>query len=805
MQEAHFNETSLSDEVEMDSCNNKTTLNGIALSTDDTSKQHKDIFKSDVETLVVGGSKDASATDFMKQSSLRCVIVLLVLGLCIAVITLAVFYIQNKSSRDLQQGDKSSAGQNQNGRVGNVCLTSGCITVSSRLIQSANLSADPCHDFFEYSCGGWKANNFLPDSKSQAGGFSDLKEKAANVIKRALDSKSVTPNGNSAVDKLVLFFRSCLDETTLNKRGSEPLLKLLDTQGSWPLLNSSWDESHWTETDAFVRNHRVFFSYFHVGRPSPIFNTCVKVDDKNSSEHIIQIDEPQFNLVPYLYQSNLTKWNKILTTYEKMMKQYIKLLGGNTTSADIKEMSNFEMSLANVSSPSAVFRDIARTYKRMNLSDFIKETGSSIDWLKYLTEIFRPFGVNISTSTQIATRSLVYLKKANNILKSSNKRTLANYLAWVIVHKFAPHLSAAFRDADFEFRKGLTGLKKDDDLWKKCFRTVQQNMDMAVANVFVEAGFDPQKKVVAKEIMKGYKEEFLRVLKSSEWMDDETKLEASEKAKLMIDDIGYPDFVIDKNKLDEYYKDLSIAPDDYFQNLLNAYQVRRRWNLGMLKLPINKRQWDIPPTEVNAYYDVANNKMVFLAGLMDVPFFEVNGPMSVKYSSFGFVVGHETTHGFDDQGRLYDKNGNLRSWWSQESANRFKRKADCIEKQFSAYKYFGLNVNGKQTLGENLADLGGIEVAYKAYKHWEKVNGVEPQLPALNLTSDQLFFLSHGQVWCTIYNEQKGRETILHDLHSLPNLRVNGPLSNMDEFSKAFNCPMNCKMNRKNKCKLWSV
>eukprot|EP00795_Rhopilema_esculentum_P017810 gene17810-9496_t len=531
-----------------------------------------------------------------------------------------------------------------------------------------------------------------------------------------------------------------------------------------------------------------------------------------------------------------------------MVKRYVTLLGGNSSTSDIKDLLDLEMKLANASIPVTIFRDVMKSYKTLPLGELTRVTNNKFNWKQYLQKTFQTVNVRISDNTLIGTRSLEYFKTISSLVATTPKRVIANYFGWIVVQKFGMHLSKEFRDAEFKFRQVALGVDKDTDHWFKCFEVVEDNLDMAIASLFAQA-VKPKKAVdVGKQIIEGVKATFSAGLDGLKWMDTKTKEEAKVKASRMIHNIGYPKFVDEPEKLNQIYNTLSISKGMHLENVVNSYKWRRLKNLNLATEPVNKRLWDLAPTIVNAYYDVSNNKMAEPYPLPASPLsrfpllhfsalpllrfslfhFSVSSspplihetycqktitlPFSTswhfqhrssRFGSFGFVVGHEMTHGFDDQGRLYNSRGNLKDWWSKTSAAAFKTKASCIQRQYSSYKYLDLHVNGNMTLGENIADIGGLKVAYKAFKEWEEANGVEPKLPGLSLNQDQLFFLSFGQLWCGLYNEKRGREMIQSDVHSLPDLRVIGPLSNMAEFSDAFNCPASSRMVRKERCQIW--
>lgn len=300
---------------------------------------------------------------------------------------------------------------------------------------------------------------------------------------------------------------------------------------------------------------------------------------------------------------------------------------------------------------------------------------------------------------------------------------------------------------------------------------------------------------------------FLTNLNKVEWMDEETKEKAKEKAQAIRENIGYPDYLTNKTALAMMYKGFEIKKDNYFQNMVETFKFYNLKNYKRLGKPVDKGRWGMTPPTVNAYYSSTDNKIAFPAGILQRPFYDHRFPNSLNYGGIGMVVGHEITHGFDDNGRQFNKDGNLARWWSNKSIAAFKNKTACLEKQYSGYKFHGKNLKGIQTLGENIADNGGIKQAFQAYQNWKERsrNGhPEPPLPGLeNFSDEQIFFLGFAQIWCSKYRYEAALSQINFGVHSPGKFRVIGSLSNFDEFSKAFSCKKGSPMNPEKKCIVW--
>lgn len=296
---------------------------------------------------------------------------------------------------------------------------------------------------------------------------------------------------------------------------------------------------------------------------------------------------------------------------------------------------------------------------------------------------------------------------------------------------------------------------------------------------------------------------FEESLETLQWMDEETRRSAKEKADAIYNMIGYPKFIMDPKELDKVFNDYEAVSDLYFENVMQFYNFSARVTADQLRKPPNRDQWSMTPPTVNAYYSPTKNEIVFPAGILQAPFYTRASPKSLNFGGIGVVVGHELTHAFDDQGREYDKDGNLRPWWKNSSVEAFKRQTACMVEQYSNYTINGEAVNGKHTLGENIADNGGLKAAYRAYQNWLKKNGDEETLPTLGLTNYQLFFVGFAQVWCSVRTPESSHEGLITDPHSPSRFRVIGTVSNSQEFAEHFSCPPGSPMNPLKKCEVW--
>ncbi|EDO31998.1 predicted protein, partial [Nematostella vectensis] len=340
----------------------------------------------------------------------------------------------------------------------------------------------------------------------------------------------------------------------------------------------------------------------------------------------------------------------------------------------------------------------------------------------------------------------------------------------------------------------ITGTRGEDPRWQDCTSGVSGTFGMAIGLLFVDQTFKKESKTSAERMIKDIRNVFIDNLQNLNWMDEKTRKVAKEKAEAIRENIGYPDFIKNKTALELEYSGVRVV-----------YTYFRQHSENLLSVIVNFR-WSMNPPTVNAYYSSTDNKIVFPAGILQDPFYEGDHPNSLNYGGIGMVVGHEITHGFDDNGRKFNKDGNLLTWWTNNSIEAFKKKTDCLVKQYSSYEFHGKKLNGLQTLGENIADNGGIKQSFQAYQKWKKDNNVEEEkrLPGLEkLSHDQLFFLSFAQIWCSAYRPEAAIRAIENGVHSPGKLRVIGSLSNSNEFAEAWKCPVGSRMNPKDKCAVW--
>ncbi|RZF31949.1 hypothetical protein LSTR_LSTR012419 [Laodelphax striatellus] len=740
-----------------------------------------------------------SGTTLWKSRSLleKCLI-LLVVSLLLIVFVLGSLLSATKNETNPLQVVHIGA-QTKDERI---CLTETCVTTAASLITSIDSSTDPCEDFYQYACGSWVRANPIPDGKSLWGTFTKLDQQNQLVVKNALQ-RPIVDMKSKAEQKAKLYYLSCMDPNdTVEALGAKPMIDLLTEVGGWNISNTNFSLHNWS----LQKKLQILQNKYNMGG---LFTWAVMEDDRNSSMYIIQVDQGGLTLPTRDTYLNKTANEKILKEYLEYMTKLGVLLGGeeNSTREQMRDVIEFETRVAEITIPSDERRDEEKSYHQMSIAS-LEDLAPFISWLTYLSDALRLVGRKITSKEKVVVYAPQYLSNLTDIIKdyqSSDKgnNTLNNYLVWQTVRTLSTCLSKSFRDAYKGLRKALVGAEGGEEQWRFCVSDTNSVFGMAVGAMFVREMFHGDAKSKAEDMINDIRTAFKENLKSLTWMDEETKLLAEDKADAITDMIGFPDFILNNNQLDDEYSDLEVREDEYFTNNLNANLYNMKRNLQKLGQPVNKTRWNMSPPTVNAYYTPTRNQIVFPAGILQPPFYDTKQQQSLNYGAMGVVMGHELTHAFDDQGREYDKFGNLHQWWNNKTIDKFKGQIDCIVKQYSNYQLNDKHLNGKNTLGENIADNGGLKAAFRAYQDWSSRNKEEQQLPALNLTHEQLFFLGFAQVWCSASTDEAMTLQIEKDAHAPSKYRVIGSLSNSVEFSRVFNCPLGSKMNPKDKCEVW--
>ena len=643
-------------------------------------------------------------------------------------------------------------------------------------------SVRPQDDFFSYACGGWMKKNPLPAAYSRYGSFDVLGEdnnKRINGILKELLSGSYAKG--STEQKLSDLYKLSMDEARRNKEGVQPLM---------PLLNKM--EKAKTTADLF----KIQLELVPMG-DSEFIGTYVAADEKNAKQNILYVAQSGITLRQkeyYLDTDSAT--TAIREAYKKHIVNMFKKFGFSESAAQ-KKMQNImklETELAKVSKSNTELRDPEANYHKMTYAEFNKKY-PHIQLEKQLLAA----GVNLNYVKDLVVGQPEFVEGADKLISNLTPAEFRDYMEWGQIMSAAGYLSEEIAAENFNFfGKTMSGRKENHPLWKRSTSQVEGQMGQALGKIYVEKYFPASSKERMKTLVANLQKALANRIKEQDWMSEETKKNALDKLNSFYVKIGYPDKWIDLS-------DLHIDPaKSYYANIEECRRFWNKWNIDTkVGKPVDKDEWQMDPQTVNAYYNPTTNEICFPAGILQVPFFDPTADDAFNYGAIGVVIGHEMTHGFDDQGRHYDKDGNMKDWWTASDGENFNKRADMYANFFSNIKVLpDLNANGRFTLGENLADHGGLQVAYEAYKEANKNN----ELKTIDgLTPDQRFFIAYSQVWAANITEAEIRNRTKSDPHSLGRWRVNGALPHVNMFYDAFGVTPTDKMfiPAEQRLKLW--
>ncbi len=651
--------------------------------------------------------------------------------------------------------------------------------VAGAVKSAIDQNADPCQDFQRYACGNWIDTTKIPADQVRWGrGFSEIAERNRAINRAILEDAAKSPGDDPNRQKLGWFYGTCMDEAGIETVGTKPI--------------ESWMKDVHKVKDA--KTLMAMAGKMHAATIPGLFGFGVDGDFKDPDTSIAQMFQGGIGLPDrdyYLMDDPAKKG--LRDAYVAFVGKMFELYGEKPDAAKAiaGRILAFETELAKNSRPRAELRDPDKIYNKLDRVG-LKKLTPLLDWDGYFTATGHP------EVTQINVAVPEFFQGLEKLSGSTDTATLQAYLRWNVLRNAASALPKAFDQEHFNFYgKTLQGQKEQQVRWKRCVARTDGALGEILGQEFIKKQFTGDSKKIAKELIEAIQTAFANNLPGLAWMDDTTRQRALGKKATLVNKIGYPD------KWRDYAK-LKIKKGDYFGNMVAAGRFEFERDAAKIGKPVDKTEWGMTPPTVNAYYNPLNNEMAFPAGILQPPFFSKDFPAAMNFGGIGMVMGHELTHGFDDQGRKFDAQGKLTEWWEPSVATKFEERASCIEKQYGTYEVQpGLKLNGKLTLGENIADNGGIKQAYSAYKAYEsKHPGAET--PAVDgLTNDQLLFVAFAQTWCSLATPEIERVLVTTDPHSPPRFRVNGPLSNYPQFAETFRCAEGTPMHPANACEVW--
>jgi putative endopeptidase len=640
---------------------------------------------------------------------------------------------------------------------------------TNRALDRANLDTTcaACDDFYTYANGGWLKKNTIPASYPSYGSFESLQDRNQAILHGILDTASRDlrglpdrqPQKGTNAYRVAAYYDACMDTVLVDKLGTKPI------EASLKRIEGITDKTSLAKAIAYLE-HSDGLAPYGIS-PGP--------DAKNSDQIIANAGQGGL-ILPDRDVYLKPQYKPLVEAYTKYVESMFKLLGDAPDVAKVNAATvlRMETKFAEASMDNVSLRDPNKTYNKMTLDEF-KAMTPNLDWDAYLAAQGAPPIKTLNVST------VDFFKSMNGFFDEFSVGEWKTLLRWRLAQTRARFLSKPFTDQYFQFNAMIYGLQSQDPRWKKCTQNTDGALGEALGTEYVQRAFTPAAKQRAQNIVNSMLVVLGDRIQQLEWMEPATKTEAMAKLKSFQKKIGYPDKWID-------YSTLNFGQGEYLeaQRKTEQFNAARGWK--QVGKPVDKGQWVMSPPTVNAYYNPSWNEIVFPAGILLPPFFDPNADDAVNYGAMGAVIGHEITHGFDDQGRQFDSKGNLRDWWTPADAAKYKAEADKVVEQFDAYTVVdsATHVNGRLTLGENIADLGGLKIAYEAMEKQLAKTGRPANIDGF--TPEQRFFLGYAQVWRALTRDEYAKTMIASDPHSPAKWRVNGPLSNMPEFHAAFGC-----------------
>lgn len=644
-------------------------------------------------------------------------------------------------------------------------------------------SLDPntaaCTDFYQYANGGWMAANPIPGAYSSWGVANLLDERNRDMLHEILEAaakNTKAPKGSSE-QKVGDYYATCMDEAKVEADGLKPVATELNR------IAEIKDQK--TLQDEIARLHSMGINV--------LFLTGSTQDFKNSAEVTAEVDQGGLGLPDRdYYLKTDEKSTHIKDEYIKHVAKMFELMGDDAAKAatETQTILALETKLAEASMTRVERREPANVYHRMTVAQ-LRELAGGFDWPTY----FKTIGVPATADVNVTSPG--FFKAMNQQLSSVPIADWQTYLRWHLINNTAQQLSAKFVDEDFNFKgKTLQGSKENLPRWKRCVAGTDRVLGEALGEVYVKKAFPPAAKARALEMVRNLEAALKTDITTLSWMSEPTRKQAIVKLDAFLNKIGYPDKWRD-------YSSLEVDRSSYLANRFRAGAFGKRRDLNKIGKPVDRMEWMMSPPTVNAYYNPQINEIVFPAGILQPPFFDAEADDAFNYGGMGSVIGHEMTHGFDDQGSQFDSTGNLANWWSEADLKSFKERAQCVIDQFNSFEVEkGLNQNGKLVAGESIADLGGLVVAYAAF---QKAMEGKPRVTIDGFTPEQRFFLGYARGWATNMRPELKRMLVTIDPHPLAKFRVNGPLANMPQFAAAFQCKASDAMVRDEakRCVIW--
>ncbi len=647
-------------------------------------------------------------------------------------------------------------------------------------IDAMDKSVDPCEDFYEYACGNWRKKNPIPSDQARWGRFNELAEYNRQTLHQILE-KAAKPGAKRIpiMQKIGDFYASCMDEKTVDSKGSAPLKPLLDRIAAISTKDQFFDTLGALQSQ---------------GVPA-LFTFSAQPDLHNASVEIANVSQGGLGLPDRDYYLNSDdKSKETRDKYREHMVKMFTLLGDEPSEAqkEAQTVLDIETKMANATLERVKMRDPKNRDHKMTVSE-LSALAPNFEFARF----FQSRGAPAFTEVNVVPPD--FFKDVSGLLSSASLDDWKTYLRWHVVNNAAPLLSKSFVDEDFDFRdRYLTGVKEQQPRWKRCVQRTDGLLGEALGQPYVAATFGAAGKQRMLKMVAALEGALGNDIQDLDWMTPETRKQAEAKLQAITNKIGYPDKW--KN-----YSTVKIVRGDLLGNALRARTFEVKRNMAKIGKPLDKKEWGMTPPTVNAYYSPPENDINFPAGILQPPFFDRSEDDAVNFGGIGVVIGHELTHGFDDQGSKFDGKGNLSNWWTDKDRAEFEKRTGCIADEYSSFVAVDdVHLNGRLTLGENTADNGGVRIALMALRKAMAADARNSANQNKNgFSPEQRFFLGFAQVWCENRTPESARLAAKTDPHSPGQYRTNGTVQNSEDFAKAFNCKPGQKMVSQNACRVW--
>ncbi|HXU15793.1 MAG TPA: M13 family metallopeptidase [Terriglobales bacterium] len=644
-------------------------------------------------------------------------------------------------------------------------------------IDNIDKSVDPCVDFYQYACGNWLKTKEIPGDRPEWDSFSEVEEQNLAVLRDILENAEKGGAGRDAIgQKIGDYYGACMDESAVEAKGISPIKPELDR------VAAAKDKQ--SLIDAIARIHLI--------GPSPLFSFYSSPDLHDANMVIAYIDQGGLSLPDRNYyikdEEKMVALRKALTEYATTL---FTLTGQSAeqAAASAQSVLKIETALAKASMDRTLRRDPKNRDHKMG-----RDAALALAPNFYLARYFKDVGTPAFSDLNVSNPE--FFKEVNGVVESESLDELKTYVQWHMLSGAARWLPKAYVDARFKYRQALTGQSEDQPRWKKCVEATDDALGEALGQKYVERTFGAEGKQRMLTMVDALEKALDQDIAGLPWMTDTTKQQAKVKLQAIRNKIGYPDVWRD-------YSKLQVKPGDLMGNFLRANEFEDRRQIAKISKLVDKKEWQMTPPTVNAYYSGSMNEIVFPAGILQPPFFDKNMDDNVNFGSIGAVIGHELTHGFDDQGRKFDPQGNLRDWWTEQDGKEFEKRASCVAEEYGNFvPVDDLKLNGKLTLGENTADNGGARIALMALENMIQQSGKKPE-EIDGYTPEQRYFLGFARVWCEKRKPEYSRMLVNVDPHSPGRFRTNGVVQNMPEFQKAWGCKAGQAMVSPNMCRVW--